>query len=64
MVVFGKNIQNADITKNNNDNEKKTFRKNKGLSVSALCSLVSLSIKYGHSFDIYLATPVDLLYVP
>ncbi len=47
MVVFGMNIQKAETTKNNNDNAKKTFRKNKGLFVSALCNLVSLSIKYG-----------------
>jgi hypothetical protein len=36
MVVFGRNIQKAEITKNNNDKAKKTFRKNRGLFVSAL----------------------------
>jgi len=36
MVVFGRNIQKADKTKNSNDKAKKTFRKNRGLLVSAL----------------------------
>ena len=35
--IFGVYIQNAESTKNNNDNPKKIFKKYKGLSVVALC---------------------------
>jgi hypothetical protein len=46
IVVFGKNIQKADITKNNSDTPKKTFRKNNGCPLLALCNSVSFYRKY------------------
>lgn len=61
IVVFGKNIQKEETTKNNNDNPKNTFKKNNGSLVDALCNLVSFSTKGTSSLDVYFATPVSLL---
>ena len=52
MVVFGKNIQKADTTKNNSEIPKKIFKKNNGWPLLALCNSVRFSIAAGHSFDV------------
>ena len=44
-VVFGRNVQKEETTKNNSDNPKNTLRKNNGFFVSALCNRVSFSTK-------------------
>jgi len=47
MVVLGINIQKDDMTKKSSEIPKKTFKKNNGFLVLALCKLVSFCTKYG-----------------
>lgn len=45
MVVLGKNIQKEEMTKNNKEAAKNTFKKNNGLFEFALCNFVNFSMK-------------------